>query len=258
MPLLLNMWIGSQIRFTARQPYASPPGYQSPVSGDNVPNLGSQDTTGAQPHHGSTPPSPCHNNDNLVNSTPCLLLPCTHWEDPNASPVSQFLMQLSVNFWTWMSFSSSSDCPVSLQRDPLSLLSLEKPYDMQTCRTQTWSGGYWKGSLTVQCPACLYPGQNLPENLKQAGLLMCVGLFLFLTLHILMVFTQVPLYLVYLSWCQLHAEEKGVRVRGHWVDAWEGSFAEETAYQNFIVNYVNQPEVSTFYFHLTHMDWSIE
>ena len=36
------------------------------------------------------PPSPCHNNNNLVNSTPCLLLPCTHWEDANDSPVSQW------------------------------------------------------------------------------------------------------------------------------------------------------------------------
>ena len=73
----------------ARQPYASPPGYQSPASGDNVPDPGSQDTAGAQPHHGSAPPSPCHNNDNLVNSTPCLLLSCTHREDTNASSVSQ-------------------------------------------------------------------------------------------------------------------------------------------------------------------------
>ena len=85
------MWIGSRIRLTARQPYASPPGYQSRALGDNVPDLGSQDTTGAQPHHGSAPPSPCHNNDNLVNSTPCLLLSCTHREDANASPVSQSL-----------------------------------------------------------------------------------------------------------------------------------------------------------------------
>ena len=86
------MWNGSWIRLTARQPYASPPGYQSLASGDNVPNPGSQDTTGAQPHHGSTLPSPCHNNDNLVNSTPCLLLSCTHQEDANASSISQFVV----------------------------------------------------------------------------------------------------------------------------------------------------------------------
>ena len=84
------MWIGSWIHLTARQPYASTPGYQSPASGDNVPDPGSQDTTGVQPHHGSAPPSPCHNNDNLVNSTPCLLLSCTHREDTNASLVSQW------------------------------------------------------------------------------------------------------------------------------------------------------------------------
>ena len=87
---IILMWIGSRIRLTARQPYASPLGYQSLASGDNVPDPGSQDTTGAQPHHGSTPPSASHNNDNLVNSTPCLLLSCTHQEDANANPVSQW------------------------------------------------------------------------------------------------------------------------------------------------------------------------
>ena len=51
MPLLLNMWIGSRIHFTARQPHASPPGYQSPALGDNTPDLGSQDALGVQPHH---------------------------------------------------------------------------------------------------------------------------------------------------------------------------------------------------------------
>ena len=74
----------------ARQHHASPLGYQSPVSGDNIPNPGSQDTTGMQPHHGSMPPTSNHNNDNLVNSTPCLLHSCAHQEDTNASSVSQW------------------------------------------------------------------------------------------------------------------------------------------------------------------------
>ena len=84
------MWIGSRIRLTARQPYASPPGYQSPASGDNVPDPGSQDTTGAQPHHGSAPPSASHNNDNLVNSTPYPLHSCARQEVSNANSVSQW------------------------------------------------------------------------------------------------------------------------------------------------------------------------
>ena len=45
------------------------------------------------------------------------------------------------------------------------------------------------GSLTVECPACPHPGQNLPENWKEAGPLMCVGFSLLLALHILMVST---------------------------------------------------------------------
>ena len=90
LPLLPNMWIGSQICFMARQPYTSPLGYQSPVSGDNIPDPGSQDTIGVQLHHGSMPPTSSHNNDNLVNSTPCLLHSCALQEDVNASSVSQW------------------------------------------------------------------------------------------------------------------------------------------------------------------------
>ena len=84
------MWIGSRIRFTARQPYASPLGGQSLTSGDNVPDPGSQDTVGAQLHHGSVPPSSSHNINSLVNSTPCLLHSGAHWEDANASLISQW------------------------------------------------------------------------------------------------------------------------------------------------------------------------
>ena len=84
------MWIGSQIHLTARQPYASPPGYQSPALGDNVPDPGSQDTTGVQPHHGSVPPSASHNNDNLVNSTSYPLHSCARREVSNANSVSQW------------------------------------------------------------------------------------------------------------------------------------------------------------------------
>ena len=90
------MWIRSRIRLTARQPYASPPGYQSPASGDNIPDPGSQDTTGAQPHHRSAPPSASHNNDNLVNSTPYPLHSCACREVSNANSVSQLHIPFSV------------------------------------------------------------------------------------------------------------------------------------------------------------------
>ena len=93
----IYMWIGSRICLTARQPYASPPGYQSPASGDNVPDPGSQDIIGAPPHHGSAPPhhgsappTRYNNNDTLTNSAPYLSHSSVHQEDANASSVSQW------------------------------------------------------------------------------------------------------------------------------------------------------------------------
>ena len=88
MPLLLNMWIGSWICFTARQPHASPPGYQSLASGDNAPDPGSQDALGAQPHHGSAPPTSSHNNNILANSTPYVSHSSTHQEVVSGHQVS--------------------------------------------------------------------------------------------------------------------------------------------------------------------------
>jgi hypothetical protein len=35
-------------------------------------------------------------------------------------------------------------------------------------------GAMSPGSLTVECPACPHPSQNLPDNWEQAGLLLCV------------------------------------------------------------------------------------
>ena len=81
--------IGSWICLTARQPYASPPGYQSPALGDNIPDLGSQDTIGMKPHYGSVPPT-CYNNNTLANSAPYLSHSCAHQEDTNTSSVSQW------------------------------------------------------------------------------------------------------------------------------------------------------------------------
>ena len=83
----IYMWIGSQICLMARQPYASPPGYQSLASGDNVPDPGSQDTIGVPPHHGSTSPTR-YNNNTLANSAPYLLHSSAHQEDANTSLVS--------------------------------------------------------------------------------------------------------------------------------------------------------------------------
>ena len=45
------MWIGSWIWFTVRQPNASPPGYQSPASGDSTPKPGSLESLNAKVCH---------------------------------------------------------------------------------------------------------------------------------------------------------------------------------------------------------------
>ena len=88
------------------------------------------------------------------------------------------------------------------------------------------------GSLTIKCPACPHPGWNLLENWKDAGPFMCVEFFL-LSPCILRVSIHVPLYFVHLSWCQLQAEGKGVRVRGSWVNAWVGSFCQGITVSRF-------------------------
>ena len=84
------MWIGSRIRLMARQPYASPPGYQSLAFGDNIPDPGSQDIIGSPLHHGSVPPTHYNNNNTLTNSAPYLSHSSAHQEDANASLVSQW------------------------------------------------------------------------------------------------------------------------------------------------------------------------
>ena len=80
LPLQLNMWIGSRICFTPKQPHTSPLGYQSPASGDNAPEQGSQDALVAQLHHRYVPPTSSHNNNTLANSTPYVSHSCTHQE----------------------------------------------------------------------------------------------------------------------------------------------------------------------------------
>ena len=49
------MWTESPSLYTARRPNTSPPGYQSPASGDSAPIPGSQDHQDAVPPFGTTP-----------------------------------------------------------------------------------------------------------------------------------------------------------------------------------------------------------
>ena len=101
------------------------------------------------------------------------------------------------------------------------------------------------GSLTVECPACLHPGQNLPENWREASPLMFViSSIVFLQNFS---FSLRFLYILYISIdanFKLKGKDQGledIKLMLGW-----GPFVEELAYQDFIVNYVDQPEVSIF------------
>ncbi|KDR76587.1 hypothetical protein GALMADRAFT_67342 [Galerina marginata CBS 339.88] len=83
------------------------------------------------------------------------------------------------------------------------------------------------GSLTVECPACPHPDRNLPENWDQPGPLM----FLYI------------LYLAVDANFKLKGKERGLK-DVELMPGW-GPFVEETAYQDFIANYVDQPEINT-------------
>ena len=80
----------------ARQPHTSPLGYQSPVSGDNAPDPGSQDALGVQLHHRSVPPTSSHNNNILTNSTPYDSHSCTHQEVVSDHQVSHLWQVLPM------------------------------------------------------------------------------------------------------------------------------------------------------------------
>ena len=125
------MWIRSQIRFMARQPHASPLGYQSLASGDNTPNPGSQDALGVQPHHGFAPPTSSHNNNILANSTPYVLHSCTHQEVVSDRQVSQLL---STQNWTPLDWTGLYCC--TQRKNGLDWTGL----DCQLLSTQNWTG----------------------------------------------------------------------------------------------------------------------
>jgi hypothetical protein len=55
------------------------------------------------------------------------------------------------------------------------------------------------GSLTVECPACPHPGRNLPENWRDAGLLMYVMFPPFFSSKFLLICNQVSIYFVRFS-----------------------------------------------------------
>ena len=102
------------------------------------------------------------------------------------------------------------------------------------------------GSLTVECPAYPHPGRNLPDNWKEAGPLMCV-ISSFVLLQNCLQFSFRFLYILYISVdanFKLKGKDRGledVELMPGW-----GPFVEESAYQDFIANYVDQPEVSSF------------
>lgn len=82
------------------------------------------------------------------------------------------------------------------------------------------------GSLTVECPACPHPGRNLPDDWAQAGPL----LFLYI------------LYISVDANFKLKGKERGLKDI-ELMPGW-GPFVEENTYQDFLKDYVDQPEVS--------------
>ena len=50
------------------------------------------------------------------------------------------------------------------------------------------------GSLTVECPACPHPGRNLPENWKEAGVLLYVMFSPLFSSKFLLICNQVSIY----------------------------------------------------------------
>lgn len=107
-------------------------------------------------------------------------------------------------------------------------------------------GNMSPGSLTVECPACPHPGRNLLDNWKEAGPLMCV-IYSLVFLRKFLQFSFRFLYILYISVdanFKLKGKDRGledVELMPGW-----GPFVEESAYQDFIANYVDQPEVSSF------------
>ncbi|KIJ96214.1 hypothetical protein K443DRAFT_134179 [Laccaria amethystina LaAM-08-1] len=71
------------------------------------------------------------------------------------------------------------------------------------------------GSLTVECPACPHPGRNLPDDWQKA---------------------------VNVNF-KLKSKEHGLK-DVELMPGW-GPYVEESGYQNFIANYVDQPEINT-------------
>ncbi|KIJ90500.1 hypothetical protein K443DRAFT_116509 [Laccaria amethystina LaAM-08-1] len=88
-------------------------------------------------------------------------------------------------------------------------------------------GGTAPGSLTVECPACPHPGRNLPDNWAKAGPL----LFLYI------------LYISVDANFKLKGKKRGLK-DVELMPGW-GPFVEENVYQDFLVDYVDQPEINT-------------
>ena len=101
------------------------------------------------------------------------------------------------------------------------------------------------GSLTVECPACPHPGRNLADNWAEGGLLMCV----YLANHFQLLQKTNRhsirfLYIVYISVdanFKLKGKECGLK-DVELMPGW-GPYIEESAYQTFIKDYVDQPMV---------------
>ncbi|KAF8333820.1 hypothetical protein F5887DRAFT_892938 [Amanita rubescens] len=83
------------------------------------------------------------------------------------------------------------------------------------------------GSVSVECPACPHPGQNLPKGWELAGSLLY-------------------LYILYISVdanFKLKGKERGLK-DVDLLPGW-GIYVDESAYQKFLSDYIDQPEINT-------------
>jgi hypothetical protein len=100
------------------------------------------------------------------------------------------------------------------------------------------------GSVAVECPACPHPGRNLPKGWELAkSLLYVFGIFSYtLVTHVTVFFRY--LYILYVSVdanFKLKGKERGLKDIDL-LPGW-GTYVDEPAYQAFLSNYVDQPEV---------------
>ena len=102
--------------------------------------------------------------------------------------------------------------------------------------------GTTQGELAVECPACLHPGRNLPDNWREAGNMLCVNILdhhLYDTNYIFRFLYN--LYIAVDANFKLKGKNRGLK-DVELMPGW-AYFMWEAEFQAHITNYIDQPEV---------------